>query len=160
MTEIQVIDRADRALLAALQHDARARLTDLAEKASLSVSATRARLQSLQERGVITGFTARVDPAALGYALRAIVRMKVHGALYDKVTAFIADEPQIVRCLRTTGETCYLIEVVAVDMADLARITSGLAHIGSLTTDMVYEVVSESALVAPAMADDPGAPTW
>jgi Lrp/AsnC family leucine-responsive transcriptional regulator len=55
---------------------------------------------------VITGYTARVDPAACGFALRGVVRMKVHGALYDKVADVLARHPQIVRCLRVTGEAC------------------------------------------------------
>jgi Lrp/AsnC family leucine-responsive transcriptional regulator len=53
----------------------------------------------------------------------------------------LARQPQIVRCLRVTGEACYIAEIVAVDMADLATITSDLARIGSITTDLVYEVV-------------------
>jgi len=48
-----------------------------------------------------------------------------------------------VRCLRVTGEACYIAEIVAVDMADLDRITSDLARVGSITTDLVYEVVAD-----------------
>jgi Lrp/AsnC family leucine-responsive transcriptional regulator len=64
----------------------------------------------------------------------------VHGSLYDKVTEVLTRQPQIVRCLRVTGESCYVIEIVALDMADLERITSELARVGSITTDLVYEV--------------------
>lgn len=161
MSKIFALDPADCALLAAAQNNARATLGELAEHVHLSVSATRSRLQSLQARGVITGFHAHVDPAVVGYALRAVVRMKVHGSLYDKVTAFVAGEPQVVRCLRLTGETCYLLEVVAVDMRDLARITSGLATIGSLTTDLVYEVVTNAPIVPPHTRDrEDVPPTW
>lgn len=157
------LDPTDRALLAAVQRDARATLAELGHEISLSVSATRARLQQLRVRGVITGYTARVDPFACGYTLRAVVRMKVHGALYDKVGAVLAREPQIVRCLRVTGESCYLAEIVAVDMDDLARITSELAHIGSITTDLVYEVVTDAPVVpasAPAGAVEASAASW
>ncbi|GAA3213952.1 Lrp/AsnC family transcriptional regulator [Dactylosporangium siamense] len=140
------LDEVDRQLLAAVQEDARASLTTLAAAIHLGVSATRARLKSLEERGVITGYAARVDPVACGLPLRAVVRMKVHGALYDKVAALLAREPQIVRCVRVTGEACYVVEVLAADMPDLARITSDLARIGSITTDLVYEVVTDRAV--------------
>jgi Lrp/AsnC family leucine-responsive transcriptional regulator len=142
------LDDVDRRLLAEVQRDARASLTALAEAIHLGVSATRARLRTLEERGVITGYTARVDPAATGLPLRAVVRMKVHGALYDSVAAVLAREPQIVRCVRVTGEACYVAEVLAADMPDLARITSELARIGSITTDLVYEVVVDRAVPA------------
>ncbi|MET7403124.1 Lrp/AsnC family transcriptional regulator [Dactylosporangium sp. NPDC005572] len=142
------LDEVDRLLLAELQRDARASLTALAGAIHLGVSATRARLRSLEERGVVTGYTARVDPGACGLPLRAVVRMKVHGALYDKVAAVLAREPQIVRCVRVTGEACYVAEVLAADMPDLARITSELARVGSITTDLVYEVVVDRGIPA------------
>ncbi len=140
------LDEVDRQLLAAVQRDARAALTARAAEIHLGGSATRARLRGLEERGVITGYTARVDPAACGLPLRAVVRMKVHGALYDKVAAVLAREPQIVRCVRVTGEACYVAEVLAADMPDLARITSELARVGSVTTDLVYEIVADRAV--------------
>ncbi len=140
------LDAADRQLLEAIQRDARASLTELAGQIHLGVSATRTRLQSLEQRGVITGYTARVDPGAYGFTLRAVVRMKVHGALYDKVAEVLARQPQIVRCIRVTGEACYIAEIVAADMADLEAITSELARVGSITTDLVYEVVVDRAV--------------
>ncbi len=140
------LDASDRQLIAVVQQDGRASLTELARDIHLGVSATRSRLQSLEQRGVITGYTAQVDPAACGYSLRAVVRMKVHGALYDKVAEVLARQPQIVRCLRVTGEACYVAEIVAADMPDLERITSELARVGSITTDLVYEVVTNRAV--------------
>ncbi|BCJ68389.1 Lrp/AsnC family transcriptional regulator [Polymorphospora rubra] len=144
-----VMDASDRRLLEALQEDGRASLTDLAGVIHLGVSATRARLRNLEQHGVIAGYTARVDAAVVGYGLRATVRMKVHGARYDTVRQVLDRQPQIVRCLRVTGESCYLMEIVAVDMADLERITSDLARIGSIVTDLVYEVVADRPVPAP-----------
>lgn len=135
------LDEIDRRLLTAVQGDARASLTELSATIHLGVSATRARLRSLEEGGVITGYTAQVDAVSCGFPLRAVVRMKVHGALYDKVADVLAREPQIVRCVRVTGEVCYIAEIVATDMADLQRITTELARVGSITTDLVYEVI-------------------
>jgi Lrp/AsnC family leucine-responsive transcriptional regulator len=140
------LDASDRLLVRAVQTNARASLNELATEVHLGVSATRVRLQGLAERGVITGYTARIDAEACGYPLRAVVRMKVHGALYDQVAQVLEREPQIVRCLRVTGETCYVAEVVAQDMHDLERITGELARVGSITTDLVYEVVADGPI--------------
>jgi Lrp/AsnC family transcriptional regulator, leucine-responsive regulatory protein len=49
--------------------------------------------------------------------------MKVHGSLYDKVAGALQRHPQIVRCLRVTGESCYLMEILATGMKDLEAIT-------------------------------------
>jgi Lrp/AsnC family leucine-responsive transcriptional regulator len=137
------LDVPDRRLIDAVQRAGRASLTELADEIHLGVSATRSRLHALEQRGAISGYTARVDPAACGFTLRAVVRMKVHGALYDKVADVLVRHPQIMRCLRVTGEACYIAEIVAVDMADLESITSDLARVGSITTDLVYEVVAD-----------------
>jgi Lrp/AsnC family transcriptional regulator, leucine-responsive regulatory protein len=142
-TPVRGLDPVDEALLTVVQRDGRATLAELAGTIRLSVSATRARLRALEQRGVITDYAARVDPGALGYDLRAVVRMKVHGSLYDKVAGVLERQPQIVRCLRVTGESCYLMEVVATGMKDLEAITSELAKIGSITTDLVYEIVAD-----------------
>ena len=70
---IRQIDSVDRALLEALSHDARMSLTDLAEKINVSRSTAYARLQRLRDEGVITGFTASIDPQALGLGVAALV---------------------------------------------------------------------------------------
>jgi Lrp/AsnC family leucine-responsive transcriptional regulator len=145
----QGLDDLDFRLLGELQRDARTSLTDLAAAIQLSVSATRARMLALSQRGVIAGYTAAVDPSAYGFTLRAVVRMKVHGSLYDKVTTLLAEQPQIVRCIRVTGESCYMMEIVATGMPDLERITSELARVGSITTDLVYEIVVDRPVPAP-----------
>jgi Lrp/AsnC family transcriptional regulator, leucine-responsive regulatory protein len=137
------LDAVDRLLLDALQRDGRMSMTDLARQAHLGVSATRMRLRRLEEHGIIGGYTARVDPVALGFTLRAVVRMKVHGALYDKIDAHLARQAQITRCVRVTGESCYVMEIVATDVADLEAITTDLARTGSVTTDIVYSLVAD-----------------
>jgi Lrp/AsnC family transcriptional regulator, leucine-responsive regulatory protein len=151
------LDPSDHALLDVLQRDGRAPLTELAAQVHLGVSATRARLQKLTSSGVLTGFSATVDPLALGFTLHAVVRMKAHGSLYDKVSDMLDREPQIVRCLRVAGESCYVAEVLARDMRDLERITSELARIGSTTTDLVYEVVASRAVPTSVVPHTPAA---
>jgi Lrp/AsnC family leucine-responsive transcriptional regulator len=88
-------------------------LTELGQHIGTSAPRRRGARPPLEERGVITGHTTQVSPAALGYALHAVVKMKVHGALYDKITEVLHRQPQIVRCLLITGESCYSLEILA-----------------------------------------------
>ncbi len=67
------IDGVDRAVLAAVAQDARISLTDLAEKINVSRSTAHARLQRLRDENVITGFTATIDPHAVGLGVAALV---------------------------------------------------------------------------------------
>ncbi|MFF5084536.1 Lrp/AsnC family transcriptional regulator [Actinoplanes sp. NPDC000266] len=147
---LKELDETDHALLEAVQRDGRATLSDLAVEIRLSVSATRARLRALEEQRIITAYAAHVDPEAVGYALRAVVRMKVNGPLFDAEVATVLERhPQIVRCLRVTGESCYMMEIVATGLRDLEEITDDLAQIGPITTDLVYEVVADKPTPVP-----------
>jgi DNA-binding Lrp family transcriptional regulator len=67
------IDSVDRALIAAMLQDSRISLTDLAERINVSRSTAHTRLQRLRDDQVITGFTATVDPLALGLGVAALV---------------------------------------------------------------------------------------
>ena len=70
---IRQIDSVDRALIAAVSRDARISLTDLAEAINVSRSTAHTRLQRLRDENIITGFTATVDPQALGLGVAALV---------------------------------------------------------------------------------------
>ena len=67
------IDSVDRALLAVIAQDARISLTDLADAINVSRSTAHTRLQRLRDDGIITGFTATIDPNAVGLGVAALV---------------------------------------------------------------------------------------
>lgn len=71
------IDDVDRALIDALVADGRTSLTDLADHVNVSRSTVHARMQRLRDDGVISGFTATVDPAVLGLGVGALVFLDV-----------------------------------------------------------------------------------
>src|SRR5437660_11439542 len=68
-----VLDRRDVAILRILQEDARATYADLAQRVGLSPSSVHQRVRKLEERGVISGYQASVDPEALGLFVTALV---------------------------------------------------------------------------------------
>ena len=70
---IRQIDSVDRAIIAAVTKDARISLTDLADNVNVSRSTAHTRLQRLRDDNVITGFTATVDPQAVGLGVAALV---------------------------------------------------------------------------------------
>ncbi|MEU8820411.1 Lrp/AsnC family transcriptional regulator [Actinoplanes sp. NPDC048796] len=147
---LKELDETDHALLEAVQRDGRATLSDLAGEIRLSVSATRARLRALEDQRIITAYAAHVDPEAVGYPLRAVVRMRMDGPLFDtRIATVLERHPQIVRCLRVTGESCYMMEIVATGLRDLEEITDDLAQIGPITTDLVYEVIADKPTPVP-----------
>jgi Lrp/AsnC family leucine-responsive transcriptional regulator len=132
------IDMTDWAILAALQDDGRIPLTELGRRVNLSASATTDRVKRLESLGVITGYRAVVDLKAVGYPVLAVVRLKFPGNQHQPLHDLIRDRPEILECLRTTGDDCYVLKLATTDMGHLEEIVDQLARLGSTTTNVVY----------------------
>ncbi len=117
------MDTLDRQIVALLQEQGRLTLTELAGLVRLSVSRCQRRVRALEEAGVLRGYRAVVDAAALGlgFEVLAFVTLDRH----DVVTALdaaLADVPQVIEAQRLFGEPDYLLRVVARDLADYQRL--------------------------------------
>ena len=132
------LDAVDRRILDHLQRDGRISIADLARAVSLSPSATTERVRRLTDDGVITGYSATIDPAALGYAVAAFVRLAYPSGNYKPFHDLVAANPEIVEAHHVTGADCFIIKVLARSMLDLERITGRLATLGGITTHVVY----------------------
>ncbi len=128
MSTETTLDNTDRRLLAALQANGRATFDELAERVSLSPSATLRRVRRLEESGVISGYAALVQPERVGLTLTAYlnVRLEKHADSHkrspmDAFRASVQNWPEVVECYSLTGEMDYLLRVVVRDMAHYSR---------------------------------------
>lgn len=116
------LDRTDRALVAALQKNARVSNKDLAALVGLAPSTCLERVRALRARGVIRGFHADVDHAALGRSLEAIVAVRVRPHSRANVDAFwkyALDLPEVIEVFHVTGANDFLVHVGLPDMDGL-----------------------------------------
>ena len=125
-------------------------VAELARAINLSASATAERLRRLHDNGVITGYTAVVDPAVLGYTITAFVRLAYRSGNYRPFDDLTSSTPEIVEAHHVTGDDCFILKVLARSMADLERITGRLATLGSITTSVVYSSPIPSRHIEPA----------
>lgn len=144
------LDATDHAIVARLQEDGRISVAELARAINLSASATADRLRRLTDGGVITGYSATVDPEALGYAITAFVRLAYPSGNYKPFHDLVATTPEIVEAHHVTGADCFIIKVLARSMRDLERITGRLATLGGITTNVVYSSPVPSRHLTPA----------
>ena len=120
------LDHYDRKILAALQRDGRISVSQLAEEVALSATPVSRRLKRLEDDGIITGYVPLLDRRRLGYELEAyvLINLERHD---DKIIAgferAIADLPQIIACHAVTGDSDYLLHVVAHNVEHLSQIT-------------------------------------
>ncbi|KXF51809.1 AsnC family transcriptional regulator [Rhodococcus sp. SC4] len=92
--------------------DGRATLATLAEKAGLSISAVQSRVRRLEARKVIRGYTAKVDPDALGHGLSAFVAITpLDPSQPDDAPARLRNLPAIEACHSVAGEESYVLLV-------------------------------------------------
>jgi DNA-binding Lrp family transcriptional regulator len=142
----QLVDDVDRALLEGIAEDARMTNQRLADRARVAPSTALARLRSLRERGVIRGFHAEVDLAALGRPLQALiaVRLTVHAReQIDAFTTAVRELPGVVMVFHLTGVTDYLVWVATADAQDLREfVVDHLAThpaVAHAETSLIYE---------------------
>src|SRR5690349_18545961 len=136
MTE--TLDPTDWAILVELQTDGRVALTELGRRVNLSASATTERVKRLENAGVITGYRAAIDLDRVGYGVLALVRLKYPGNQHQPLHRLLADRPEFLECLRTTGEDCYTLKVAAASMGHLEQVINELTGLGTTTTNIVY----------------------
>lgn len=132
MSTERTIDRTDARLLEAVQQDARQTLAELAQRCASSSSSVTRRLRRLEELGVITGYTANVSPQALGYGQDVFVELTLKGQDGATMAAFeqaISAVSQVLSCWLMSGESDYLLRVVARDAADYETVHRKLSQL-------------------------------
>ena len=113
------MDRADTAIIVALQQDSSRSIAQLAELAGVSASACHRRIRALEESGVITGYQAQVDARRLGLKLQAFVEITLTGQnreAMDRFEAAVAGFDDILECHLMSGNADYLLRVAAADL--------------------------------------------
>lgn len=112
------LDRRDAAVLRLLQADSNRSIAGIAQEAGLSVSACQRRIKALEAAGVIAGYSARLDPEALGLEMHAIVEITLASQSRQVLEAFEAAVlrfDEILECDLMAGRADYLLRVAAGD---------------------------------------------
>ena len=128
---------------------------EMAAEVGLSQPAVAERMRKLEQEGIITGYSARVDGKKLGKDITAFIGVRIEHPKYNsgfgkKVLAI----PDVLECHRITGPDSYLLKVVTEDTQSLDRLISDLLrHIPGVTrtlTTVVTSSIKEGSHVTPA----------
>ncbi|NMG75583.1 Lrp/AsnC family transcriptional regulator [Aromatoleum diolicum] len=134
-----VIDKFDLQILAALQRRGNATNSALSEEVHLSSSQISRRVNRLEQSGIISGYAALLDPAAIGLGVSAFAQviLERHGETSsDAFERAVAALPDVVECFSVSGDADYVLRIVAPDLAAFSELMMkrilrlpGLAHI-------------------------------
>ena len=116
------MDDIDARIVAALIRDARASYALVGSEVGLSAPAVKRRVDRLRAAGAITGFSARVDPAALGWTTEGYVELFCGGHTSPaEIAAAVRRYPEVVDACTVTGEADALVHIRAADVRHLDR---------------------------------------
>ena len=148
------LDPIDLAMLEALQSEARLTVVELAKRVNLSATPSTLRLRRLEQEGVIQGYHARLNPAALGQALLVFVTVQLKSTDETSLIAFnraIRPVPQVLECHMVGGGFDYLLKVRVGNMQEyrdlLGGVIGALPMVENTHSYFVMEEVKETSLL-------------
>ncbi len=152
MTEQVDVDGTDLEIVDLLVRDGRRTLAAIGASVNLSAPAVKRRIDRLEELGVITGYTARVDPAKLGRPIEAFTELRFAGTTKVAEIAGVARDLVEVDAVHTiAGDPDALVHLRVRDVADLTRVIDLIRRSGNVTgTKTLIVLGTESKSDLPA----------
>ena len=143
---VKKIDEIDLQIINLLQEDSRLSFNKIANELGISVGTAYNRIKSLENRGVIKGYTAIVDPVKVGYSLTAIVLIQAEGKHLLDVEKKISKINNVILVYDITGD--YDIAVVArfknrFDLNNFIKSLLAMPYVKRTVTNVVLNVVKE-----------------
>ena len=141
-----MIDGIDKQILNILQQDARTSNADIARQIDLAPSAVLERIRKLEDRKIIRGYSADVDPKALEYGLTAIIAVRT-SECGEGVGEELASVAEVQEVHEVAGDDCFYIKVVTKDTESLGRLLrekiKGINNVVNTRTTVVLKTFKE-----------------
>jgi Lrp/AsnC family transcriptional regulator, leucine-responsive regulatory protein len=139
------LDHHDHRILAELQADARLTMAELGRRVHLSQPAVTERVRKLEDGGVIRGYHAAVDAGALGYAIRAVMRV---GRMDEsQMLRALESSPEVLTAYDVTGEDSWILEIAVRDVLHLKAVLARFCQLTPTSTAIILRALRERAPV-------------
>jgi|TARA_B100002003_G_C13961817_1_gene465858 DNA-binding Lrp family transcriptional regulator len=146
------LDEVDRKLISALQEDGRLSMRALADLVGVALGTVSNRLGKLEENGVITGYTANLNPDKIGWEMTVVVGLQIVKGELLEVQELIASDPRVFAVYDVTGEMDSLVFARVTDRDDLDDFTKTVLStdgVSRSTTHVVLNTVKEISVTLP-----------
>ena len=130
-------------ILDELQADARLSFAELGRRVHLSTPAVAEPVRKMEDAGIITGYHARIDPAAVGLPIRAILRVRTNRMSHDRARSVVAEISEAIECHHVTGADDLVIKVAVQTVEHLEAILDSLRPIGDHVTSIILSTPFE-----------------
>lgn len=145
-----MLDQTDAVIVSLLQENARVAQAEIARAVGLAPSAVLERLRKLEARGVLQGYAALVDPAAVDLGQLAFVSLRTVGSVEvtDKIGQAIAALPEVLEVHHVAGDDCYLLKVRARNAQQVGQLLRHVLQVvpgvSSTRTTIVLDTLKET----------------
>ncbi|MGO2096271.1 MAG: Lrp/AsnC family transcriptional regulator, partial [Candidatus Microbacterium stercoravium] len=140
----QVLDEVGYRILSALRDNGRLSMAALAERVGISRASAYSRLEALLDAGVVTGFSANVDPAKAGLSIGAHVFVTVQPQSWPSFRERILEMPEVEYCAVTTGEHDAMLMIRATDVGGVHDFSTGvIAQLPEVRTVVSVVILDE-----------------
>jgi Lrp/AsnC family leucine-responsive transcriptional regulator len=136
--EAKLLDPVNLRLLKELEQDGRLGMAELGRRVGMSAPAVAERVQRLELAGVIAGYRAEIDPAAVGFPVAAIVRIRPSPGQLQRVPEIARETLEVAECYRITGEDCYLMRLHLGSIDELEAVLDRFTPYGLTTTSIIH----------------------
>jgi Lrp/AsnC family transcriptional regulator, leucine-responsive regulatory protein len=136
--EAKLLDAVNLRLLEELSLDGRVGMTELGRRVGMSPPAVAERVQRLERAGVIRSYQAEIDPAAVGFPVSAVVRIRPSPGQLQRIPEIARETPEVAECHRITGEDCYLLRLHLRAIDDLEETLDRFTPYGLTTTSIIH----------------------
>lgn len=139
------LDETDLAILRTLTAEGRISNAELAERIQVAPSTSLSRTRALIEKGVITGFHAAVNPAALGLSLQALISVSLRAGARSNLSDFMRqmnEHPQVVQVFFLGGSEDFIVHVAVQDSSEVREFVldqlSNNSSVASTRTNLIF----------------------
>ncbi len=142
------LDNIDIKILNLLQEDSRSSFHEIAKSLKISLGTVHKRVEDLENRGLLKGYTAVLDPVKLGYAMSTVIFIQTEGGHLDYVENIISKAANVTSIYEITGDFDLVIVAKFKDSADLSSFIKQLLtirHVRRTVTDVALNIIKEEA---------------
>ncbi|BEP29626.1 Lrp/AsnC family transcriptional regulator [Helicovermis profundi] len=143
------MDQTDYKILDELQKSGRISMKDLGKKVALTSPAVTERVKKLEDAGIISGYSAIIDPKKLNKHVQAIINVDLQVHNHKKFIELAKKEPSIIECHHLTGEDCMQIKVIVSNTEELEELLSRIQSIGSTKTTIILSTPLKNKPILP-----------
>ncbi len=148
MNSLHQLDDIDVTIIDILQKNGRTRRNDLAQAVDLSIPSVSERLKKLEENGIITGYTAYVDPKKVGKDITAFINVTVDSSKhYGSFIEHAKTTDEVLEIHSVTGSGTHLIKIRTENTSSLEKLLSKIqawSGVVNTTTSIVLTTMKET----------------